>query len=64
MTDFFEVVTTVLIVGGAASVFAVASPAGDEIGTVLSNTLSASGVVVVFVALLAVGGTLKEVLGL
>lgn len=62
--SIFGAASAVLVIGGAAAAFAVASPAGDGLGRALEGTLSAGGVAFVLVALLAVVATIREVTGL
>jgi len=62
--SIFGAASAVLVIGGAATAFAVASPAGDGLGRALEGTLSAGGVAFILVALLAVAGVVREVTGL
>jgi len=56
----FSAASTLLIVGGAAGALAVADPASDGIGEVIGGVLSAGGVVLVFVAVLAAVGAIRR----
>jgi len=65
MSDsFFGAASAGLMIGGATAAFAVASPAADGLGRALEGTLSAGGVALILVALLAVASVVREVTGL